>query len=292
MASIQFTYQADFNPANTVVQSWDGMATFPDRSQAYAFGPSPIIPGLFSVFKLGAPETGILFADKARGSITIGDYSVSADFSDNTGSVDLTGGLRGDVLTGGSNRDILKGGGGDDALSGGGSHDILEGGAGADALDGGSGSDWASYENASSAVRVYLNPASAGNMAGDASGDLFVSIENIRGSAYGDVLVGDAGNNVLEGGAGADFINGDGGFNTVTYANSSAGVNVNLLTGVNSGGDAADDYALINIQGLRGSLHDDVLTGDNANNVLNGLGSDGPLGDALLGMGGNDRLLT
>ena len=39
-------------------------------------------------------------------------------------------------------------------------------------------------------------------LSGEAAGDVLVGIENLRGSAFADTLVGDGGANVLSGGAG------------------------------------------------------------------------------------------
>ncbi|MGE5516219.1 MAG: calcium-binding protein, partial [Bacteroidota bacterium] len=85
----------------------------------------------------------------------------------------------------------------------------LVGGAGADRLDGGLGSDTASY--AASSVAVNVNLATGVNSGGDAAGDVLVSIENLIGSFYDDVLAGDAGANALNGGAGIDTLVGGGG---------------------------------------------------------------------------------
>jgi Ca2+-binding RTX toxin-like protein len=41
-----------------------------------------------------------------------------------------------------------------------------------------------------------------------ASGDSYSSIENLRGSNFGDKLTGDNNDNVLEGGSGADTLDG------------------------------------------------------------------------------------
>ena len=41
---------------------------------------------------------------------------------------------------------------------------------------------------------------------GEAKGDIFFSIERLRGGNFDDFLQGDAANNMLEGGAGADVI--------------------------------------------------------------------------------------
>ncbi len=59
---------------------------------------------------------------------------------------------------------------------------MLEGGTGGDALDGGTVSDTASYENAGYGVWVDLE--AAWDNSGEAIGDSYVSIENIRGSSF------------------------------------------------------------------------------------------------------------
>ncbi len=64
----------------------------------------------------------------------------------------------------------------------------------------------------------------------------------------------------LDGGAGID---------TASYAASSAGVSVSLMTGLGSGGDAQGD-TLIRIENLTGSALDDTLEGNGGTNVLTG----------------------
>ena len=188
-----------------------------------------------------------------------------------------------DTLTGDANANVLTGGAG---------NDVLQGGGGADTLDGGAGADTASYAASSDAVTVDLRVTTAQTSTGDASGDLLVEIENLTGSAFGDVLIGDAGDNALAGGdgddmldglEGADTIDGGAGIDTVSYAGSQGAVAVNLTTNVNTGGDAGGDL-LSNVENVTGSAFDDVLTGDAVANTL--LGGDGD--DVLAGMAGAD----
>lgn len=186
----------------------------------------------------------------------------------------------------------LTGTSGDDRIYGDNGNDTLIGGAGADYLDGGSGNNTASYSTAGSAVVVSL--ATGTGTLGDADGDTLVNIQNLTGSNYDDILSGDAnantisgggGDDLLKGGGGADHLDGGSGNNTASYANSSAGVNVNLATGTGSGGEAQGD-TLVNIQNLTGSAYADTLTGDANDNTL--LGGDG--NDTLIGGGGADHL--
>ena len=206
-----------------------------------------------------------------------------------------------EALTGSRFADTLTGSSGDESF---------EGLAGADRIDGGGGADTAFYTESTAAVNVNL--ATGLNFGGDAAGDVLINIENLVGSVFADVLTGDAGantiegnpgndvisggagadtlrggagNDTFEGGAGADLIDGGSDFDTASYANSAAGVTVNLATGVNTGGDAAGDV-LVGIESLVGSSFLDFLTGGSLGDTLNGGGGD----DVLLGGGGSDIL--
>ena len=122
----------------------------------------------------------------------------------------LVGSTFNDVLTGnpfGENK--LQGNAGDDVLIGGSRRDLLLGDAGADLMLGGGGSDGTSYATSLGAVRVDLATGTA--FGGDAEGDVLVSIENVMGSAFYDVLEGTSGANILYGWAGDDVIDGRGG---------------------------------------------------------------------------------
>jgi VCBS repeat-containing protein len=217
-----------------------------------------------------------------RSGVDTASYSnssmaVNVDLGTGLGS---GGDAQGDTLVGIEN---LIGSGGSDTLAGNFTSNVLEGGVGADYLDGGGGADTASYSTSSAAVNVNLRTGVVSG--GHATGDTLVSIENLIGSAKNDTLVGDIVNNVLEGGAGADHLDGGLGIDTASYSTSSAAVNVNLSTGVVSGGDAAGD-TLTGIENLIGSAYNDILTGNTGDNVLWGLNGD----DVLSGGGGNDTL--
>lgn len=121
----------------------------------------------------------------------------------------LIGSYRSDKLIGGAGDDVIDGGKGDDFIYGGAGDDILIGGPGRDRLDGGEGSDTASYVNAETGVNVSLMRPKSNT--GEARGDTYVSIENITGSAFNDVLKGDHKANVINGGAGDDILEGFGG---------------------------------------------------------------------------------
>jgi Ca2+-binding RTX toxin-like protein len=232
----------------------------------------------------------------------------------------LVGSAFGDVLVGDGGANVLQGQGGGDNLIGGGGADQLFGGdgddnlygqGGADLLDGGAGTDFARYDDAATGVTASLaNPAAN---SGDAAGDTYLLVEGLVGSAFGDVLIGDGGANILQGQgggdnliggggadqlsggdgddnlygqAGADVLNGGTGTDFARYDDAAAGVVAYLASpGGNSGDAAGDTYILI--EGLAGSGFGDVLVGDGGANILQGGGG----GDNLIGGGGADHLL-
>ncbi len=258
-------------------------------------------------------------ASRAQDPVGTSGRTAVATINGTSGNDTLTGTAAADSISGLNGNDTLFGGGGNDSVFGGGGGDLLEGGTGADSLFGGSGNDTASYASSSAAVAVSLltNTGSGG----DAQGDVLSSIENLTGSAFSDSLTGNTSDNILSGGDGNDVVSGDDGDDTIfggigddtliggddqdvidggtgidvaSYATSSSGVNVNLTTGLGSGGDAAGD-TLTGIENLIGSASNDTLTGSAGANVLfGGLGNDQLFGgdgdDRLIGGGGSDLL--
>ncbi len=170
---------------------------------------------------------------------------------------------------------------------------FLYGSAEQELIEGGSGSDWVFYTDSDAGIVADLStfaPASGGY----AEGDIFVSIENIVGSAFADTLIGndadniirgDGGDDILLGGVGADAIDGGTGLDMASYVNSQSGVSVHLSIARGYGGDAEGD-SLSAIEQIQGSDFDDHLSGDAADNMLFGMEGD----DILIGRGGNDIL--
>ncbi|MFI0845752.1 calcium-binding protein [Mesorhizobium sp. IMUNJ 23232] len=218
----------------------------------------------------------------------------------------VDGGDKMDSLRGYAGDDLLKGGKGNDNLFGGENNDTLQGGAGADYLSGGAGVDTADYSDATTALILSVaNPAAN---TGLAAGDTYNSIEVLRGSNYGNMLIGGAGadtllggegSDMLIGGAGADTLSGlyilgwpgtpgagSGGYDTASYASAAAGVNVSLENTANNTGEAFGDvfYAIDN---LLGTGFNDSLAGTQQDNVIDG----GAGNDTLRGYGGHDTLI-
>jgi trimeric autotransporter adhesin len=169
---------------------------------------------------------------------------------------------------------------------------VLAGGDGGDTLEGGAGTDSASYQFASAGVTADLaNPAAN---AGEAQGDVYLSIENLTGSPHDDrlggssapnALRGGAGDDVLHGGAGADMLDGGSGFDLASYAGATVGVRADLGNSSLNSGDAAGDV-FVSIEGLAGSALGDRLEGDAAANLLDGDAGN----DRLVALAGDDTL--
>ncbi len=148
---------------------------------------------------------------------------------------EIEGNIGDDLLFGDDGNDGLDGGEGNDALFGGRGVDFLVGGAGdnffgsspgADVFDGlGGGYNIVSYEswqvNATTPAGIFIDMTPGGPSAtGDAMGDTYTNIAEVRGSKFNDSIVGDdlPGGNILVGMAGDDVIDGAGGDDTLIGA--------------------------------------------------------------------------
>ena len=209
-----------------------------------------------------------------------------------SGDTYLAGGDGNDTLIGGSGANVFVGGPGSDNETGGAGNDIFiidqHGTGGVDTMNGGGGSNTGSFERWTTGVNVTLTGAANQSIYGDS----WTNIQNLTGSNYNDVLTGSsngstlrgldgndtlnggAGTDILEGGAGADYLNGGTGYDIVSYASSSAGVYINLMTGTAIGGDATGD-TFNNIGGVIGSANGDELGGNQYYNSIDaGAGDD------------------
>ena len=198
------------------------------------------------------------------------------------GVATITGTLAGELLTGTGLSEILSG------LAG---NDTLIGGGGDDTLDGGEGTDTADYSDAASGVSLNLSLTTAQDTGGSGN-DTLLNIENLTGSQYDDVLIGNSGSNQLDGGAGNDIFIDSAAGNTIvgSYANDTYYVdNVNdIIVETYTGTGNADivnsflaDYTLgSNIEAgrirlgssanLTGNELSNTLTGGAGNNILTG----------------------
>jgi Ca2+-binding RTX toxin-like protein len=271
---------------------------------------------------------GTRFAD------TISGDSNATEIYGGDGNDTLSGGGGDDTIIGDAGNDTLVGDAGADTLQGGDGADTLRGGAGADTIQGGGGFfDTATYDTSASGVAVDLQNQTA--TGGDAEGDVLGTIESVTGSAFADTLYGDSARNVLTGGAGNDFLDGRGegdtlhggdgddlligstgdagndlnggdGFDTVSYANSTAPIVVQSPTAVRVGHNSVSSVfdSLSSIEKIIGSSFDDTMFGDGGSNLFSGGGGsdiinayagsdvlDGDAGDDyLFGSDGDDTL--
>jgi len=180
-----------------------------------------------------------------------------------------------DVIVGLGGNDILLGGGGDDVICGGPGNDKIEGGPGDDSIDGGEGIDTIDYSASSGPVTVDLGAGSGTDPDGT---DALDAVENVFGSSFDDVLVGDSGPNRLYGFDGDDHLSGKSGKDRLYGADGD-----DTLDGGSSkdrlyGGSGHDE--------LSGGSNDDTLLGGSASDLLIGGKGD----DTLEGQGGADTL--
>ncbi|MCB8820419.1 calcium-binding protein [Microvirga rosea] len=275
------------------------------------------------------------------GDTLIGDGNAN-DLRGMHGADSLVGGDGADTLTGGDANDTLVGGLQNDWLDGGAGNDKIEGGDGWDLVSylstglsaGGIELDLATNQNggaASGDVLVGIEAVQGTNSDDVISGfniglngcELHGEKGNdiLTGKAGGDILFGDSGHdtliggggadrlyggnglNLLKGGAGGDLLDGSKGESIAVYDDADTGVTVNLADESKNTGDAAGDH-FVEIESVWGSVHNDVIVGDEFGNELDGdAGADilnggkghdllyGSLGDdTLQGSEGNDIL--
>jgi serralysin len=160
------------------------------------------------------------FAEAVTINLQTGARSGEA-IGDNYGSIEqYNGSSYPDTLVASNSQGArFAGGDGVDYLYGLDREDWLQGGKGADYISGGNGFDMVSYADAPYGItaEMYFDADTAlghseGKItAGEWGLDTLVSIEDVEGSAYGDVLLGDESSNKLSGLGGDDRIEGDGG---------------------------------------------------------------------------------
>ncbi|KQN73886.1 choice-of-anchor L domain-containing protein [Sphingomonas sp. Leaf62] len=223
----------------------------------------------------------------------------------------LVGSRYDDTLVGDNGDNRIEGGTGNDWMAGAGGDDTLIGGIGADTMYGAAGRDLADYAGSGGAVEADLTAIGKG---ADADGDRYSGIEDLRGSAYGDVLSGDDGDNVIDpyiagrkvsdaviGGAGTDTLKVD--YSTVD-ADIGGGVsgrfvysNEGRLThGDGDGGvlDRVDFTGIERIDFTGTRFADRMIAGNGDDRMYGGSGDDSLAGgigsDVIYGAQGSDTV--
>ena len=168
-----------------------------------------------------------------------------------TDIVDLEGGAGADHFVGTAGANRLYGDDGNDTILAGAGDDSLVGGAGADRLNGGDGIDTVTFLNG-----VTLELARPAQNAGEALGDIYISIEVFAVQSGASILRGNGADNQFRSGYGDDVLSGAAG-NDSLYA---------------SGGDDS----------LYGGSGNDTLDGGPGNDTMaGGLGDDTYVLDSL-----------
>lgn len=172
----------------------------------------------------------------------------------------IVGTNRADELTGTAGRDVVWGGrgedrietlGGKDVVCGGRDDDFVRSGAGDDEIAGGRGDDATNGGAGADVIRTGRG-----------------AVEALFGGPGDDRLSGGPGTfDSLVGGPGNDVMNGGDGLDTAEFWDSPAGVQVDLRSDSATG---HGDDRVIEIEGVLGSNHDDVLDGDDGSNRLVG----------------------
>jgi hypothetical protein len=186
-----------------------------------------------------------------------------------TGNDTITGGPRNDYLYGDTGNDKIHGMAGNDHVFGDEGNDVLRGGdgndeildgSGTDAVYGGNGNDWFGGYNGND--KWY----------GEAGNDVFSPV-----TPYGK----------KEWANDADYFSGGSGYDAADYRGYSKPVSLDL-DGVkgDDGVKGEKDTIAANVEDLAGGTGNDRLTGNGADNWLDGHGGN----DVLYGHGGNDTL--
>lgn len=229
----------------------------------------------------GGAGNDIIYGGEGADTIDGGDGIDTVYYNDTLGvTINLSstgaqsgGNAQGDILknienvVGSAIADTITGSSGTNVLMGLDGNDMFYATAGGDTIDGGAGNDTLSFVNSNALVSVNLGTAQYSG--GFAAGMSIISIENLIGSAYADMLAGTADANILDGGAGDDTIFGVDGNDTIT------------------GGDGNDKlYGGNGDDVISGGNGDDMIYGEAGNNTLNGDAGN----DTIFGGSGDDTI--
>ncbi|MEI6573176.1 MAG: hypothetical protein WCO61_06505 [Alphaproteobacteria bacterium] len=199
-----------------------------------------------------------------------------------------------------------------DTLTGTGANETFDGGSGtaSDSITGGGGIDWLNYASLIggqgvtltlgnySAIPTLLYTTGAGvdSVSGTFQGAIgSIYADSITGSTLNDTIFGGAGNDTINSGRGTDeSLDGGAGFDFISFASATVGVNVSLANSVMNGGGYAN-LSFKNFEGIIGSNSGETFGGDsNANYIFGNAGHDsisGGLGsDTISGGVNNDTL--
>lgn len=283
-----------------------------DDRVALGAGADFVEPGAGSDLVRGAGGTDLVSFSRASSvRVDLGRNKATGQGSDRLLSIEGALGSRGaDVMFGSKRADFLFGNRGDDTLRGGDGDDVLQPHEGNDVVAGQDGTDTVTFNDTfaaddSTPVMVDL----AAETATGHGTDRLETVENIIGSASGDLLAGDeapnaiygisghdeivgrGGNDILGPGVGTDRVDGGEGSDWVDYSfgdyYGGFDVDIDLRSGTADYGEGhPGPQTLISIENVIGSRGINRITGDEGPNQLLGLEDD----DWVDGLGGDDLL--
>ncbi|CAN7756272.1 VCBS domain-containing protein [Bradyrhizobium sp. LjRoot220] len=224
-------------------------------------------------------------------TVNMGAGTASGDASIGTDTLRDIEAVQGTMLADSYNASTYGTGGALNVSTSNGTYNQFEGLSGNDTITG-NGNTRLVYTNAMSAVTVDI---AAGTATGDTSvgTDIFSGVNSVNGSGFGDTLQGDVNNEVFLGLAGDDEIDGRGGFDTALYSgfNTTAGVTVDMASGVVTGNTSVGTDTLLSIESVQGTNFGDsyVATGYGEAGALNVSDSNGNF-NQFQGLAGDDTI--
>ena len=270
-----------------VIQDWDKW----DKEHTHIDLPNGTKMNLAALLSLiGVVEgEGAVDVEEAFNTLALNDEDLASYIDGFESDNILIGTSLDDRINAFFENNLIKAGEGNDEINTGAGDDVIIAGSGEDTIHASLGNDTVTYENSSSAVHANLKD---GGTLGDAKGDSYDGVENLIGSAYDDYLIGDEldntligndGNDILNGGEGADHLVGGDGVDLVDYSDANDFVEINLEENTGFNSDAQGD-TFEDIEGVRGSNFDDIIIGNNSDNLVYAQDGD----DRIDTSGGND----
>ncbi|WP_376095391.1 Calx-beta domain-containing protein [Roseomonas sp. CCTCC AB2023176] len=269
-------------------------------SENLGFAPIIALGGGGSGAITGTSGNDTITPSLVSSGVTGGPPGTGADSISGFGGQDsLAGGDGNDTLLGGDGNDTLDGGLGNDSLNGGLGEDRFSGSAGFDTIVGGDlNGNVLDYTNLGQALSVTWTTAQNGTTGntvvkgGGLGTDIFQDVRGISGSSLADTLTVAFSQQVfpflfLYGGGGADTINGNNITNVFAdYASSNAALTVNADLSANTATWNGSTDVLQNVRSIRGSLGNDTLSGNAADNYFMPFGGS----DTISGLAGFDQI--
>jgi Ca2+-binding RTX toxin-like protein len=165
--------------------------------------------------------------------------TLSTSDSGNTAAIGLTGNEFGQTIIGNAGNNFLNGGGGADTLQGLAGNDIyIVDNTGDQVIEAAGGGNDTVYAIGSYALNAGAEVETLSTTDGGSNAAI-----NLTGNEFGQLILGNAGINVLDGGLGADTLTGFGGADTFAFTTALGGGNVDTITDFAHGTDriALDD---------------------------------------------------